>query len=427
MTSGSSGSTGVAAIINSLGAGLRDPEFKKVSVLIATALIDMIGFAIVFPLLPYYALELDATPFQIGWITAAFSIAQLASAPLWGRVSDRRGRRPALLVGLFASCIAYLVFGFATSIWVLLASRLIQGAGGGTTGVLHAYVGDSIEPSRRAQALGWISAATGLGVSIGPSIGSFAFKFGPEVPGLVAAVLCFFNMIFTWRWLPESRKPDSDSGSAHQPRPKVGSAIVSVVTHPRQPVSRLIWIYGAGMLGFSGMTAVFALYLNDKFEIGAEQIGPYFTYVGVLSFVMRAIVLGPAVRRLGEGGAIRLGTVALVIGLAAYPLIPNLIVLWLVMPLIPIGTALTFPATTALMSKVSDRGSLGTTMGVAQAFAGVARVAAPLGATFAFQRFGVGTPFWLAALIVAGVGVLAFRLPETITRRAPDPVESSAQ
>ena len=149
---------------------LRDPEFKKVSVLIATAMIDMIGFAIIFPLLPFYAIELNASPFAIGWIMASFSVAQLGSAPLGGRVCDRHGRRPAVLAGLAASGIAYLVFGYATSLWVLLLSRLVQGAGGGTTAVLHAYVGDAIRPERRAQALGWISAATGLGVSVGPRV-----------------------------------------------------------------------------------------------------------------------------------------------------------------------------------------------------------------------------------------------------------------
>ncbi len=395
----------------------RDPEFKKVSVLIATAMIDMVGFAIIFPLLPFYAIELDASPFAIGWIMASFSVAQLASAPLWGRISDRHGRRPAVLAGLAASGIAYLVFGYAASFWVLLLSRLVQGAGGGTTAVLHAYVGDAIRPERRAQALGWISAATGLGVSVGPLIGSWAVKYGTEVPGLVAAGLCLVNFIFTWKWLPESRAPD-----ATRPRRSIRAAFATVVRQPRETVSRLIWIYGAAMLGFSAMTSVFALYLHDRFAITADKIGPFFTYLGLLNFGMRAIVLGPAVRRLGETGAIRLGTMTLVVGLVAYPLAPSLMILPLVMILMPIGTALLFPSTTALMTKYSDPASLGTTMGVAQAFAGTSRVVAPLAATFLFQRFGSGTPFYVAAVIVAGVGLLAFQLPEQ--RPAPPPGQS---
>ena len=401
-------------------ATLRDPEFKKLSVLIATALIDMLGFAIVFPLLPFYALQLKAPPFVVGWIMAAFSVAQLASAPVWGKVSDRRGRRPALLVGLCASGIAYVVFGFATSIWVLLLSRLIQGAGGGTTGVLHAYVGDAIPAERRAQALGWISAATNVGVAVGPIIGSFAFKFGPAIPGLVAAAMCFLNLIFTWRWLPESRS-FTPAGGVGRPRPAVADAFLAVVTKPRALVSRLVWVYGAGMLGFSAMTSVFALFLGARFGVTAANIGFFFAYVGALNFLMRAVALGPIVRRLGEVGAIRLGTMALVTGLVLYPLVPSLWLLPLVMPLIPIGTALIFPCTTAMISKASDPATLGTTMGVAQSFAGGARVVAPLLSTAVFQQFGTSMPFFLAASIVAGVGLLAFQLPTTMVRPAETP------
>ena len=395
-----------------------DPELKKLTVLIATAFVDMIGFAIVFPLLPFYALRLHASPEVIGVITAAFSVAQLASAPLWGRVSDRYGRRPALLVGLFASAVAFVVFGVANSVWLLFASRLIQGAGGGTTGVAQAYVSDSITPARRAQALGWLSAATSLGVAIGPAIGSWTVHLGSAAPGLVAASLCLVNVFFTWRWLPESKRPSATPPDGIRKRPPVWHALWSVVAHPGKPVSRLMWIYGAGMLGFSAMTSVFALFLDARFGVTEKTIGYFFVYTGVLSFVMRAIVLGPAVRRLGEAGAMRLGTMTLVVGLLVYPSVPNIWLLPLVIPLIPIGTALLFPSTTALMSRAADQTAMGVTMGVAQTFAGLARVVAPLIATSAFQRLGTGTPFYVAALIVAGVGVLAFKLPDAIARPA---------
>lgn len=403
------------AMASRVRTGTRDPEFRKVSVLIGTSFIDMLGFAMVFPLLPFYALNLNATPEMIGVITASFSVAQLASAPLWGWVSDRYGRRPALLVGLTASAIAYVVFGFATTIWLLLASRLIQGAGGGTTGVAQAYIGDSIPPARRAQALGWLSAATSLGVAIGPAVGSLTVNLGPAGPGLVAGGFCLINVYFTWRWLPESRVPSATPADGVQPkRPPMIGRLWSVIAHPGAPVSRLTLIYGAGMLGFAAMTAVFALFLEARFGIDETTIGYFFVYVGVLSFVMRAIVLGPVVRRIGEIGAMKLGTVCLVVGLAIYPLVPNVWVLPLVMPLIPIGTALLFPATTALMSRAADKAHMGATLGVAQTFAGASRVIAPLIATSAFQRAGTGAPFILAALIVAGVGVLAFRLPAAV-------------
>src|ERR671910_174366 len=148
-------------------------QFRRLAVLIGVNFVDMIGFMIVLPLLPFYALELRATPETVGRLIASYSIAQLIAAPLWGRVSDRYGRRPALLIGLSASAIAYVVFGLADSVWLLLLSRMVQGAGGGTTGVAQAYVADTIAPADRARALGWLSAATSAGGVPGPALWVF--------------------------------------------------------------------------------------------------------------------------------------------------------------------------------------------------------------------------------------------------------------
>jgi multidrug resistance protein len=383
-------------------------QFRRLSVLIVTGCVDMIGFAIVLPLLPYYALHLRATPEQIGLMIASFSVAQLLFSPAWGRVSDRYGRRPALLICLTASAVAYVVFALANALWLLFASRLIQGAGGGMTGVAQAYVADTIKPSDRAKALGWLSAASSLGVMLGPVIGSFAARWGQMAPGFVAAGLCLLNLFSAWRWLPESRV--APPGAPHPVRRPVWHAAWSVVRHPQRPVSRFVWIYGAGMLGFSAMTSILALYLQKEFGITERSIGYVFLYVGALSLVMRVALLGPIIHRVGETGAMRLGTVALTLGLLLYPSAASLWVLAAVIPLVPVGTALLFPATTALMSRASDKRELGLTMGVAQTFAGIARVVAPVIATSAFQRFGPSSPFFVAGGIVALVGVLAFRV-----------------
>jgi multidrug resistance protein len=376
-------------------------------VLIAASCVDMIGFAMVLPLLPFYALELNASPQVIGLIISSFSVAQLLSAPLWGRVSDSYGRRPALLIGLAASSVAYIVFGLADSVWLLFASRIIQGAGGGTTGVAQAYVADTIQPERRARALGWLSAATSAGIMIGPVIGSFAAHFGREAPGFVAAALCLINVGFAWKWLPESRTPAERHTVAV--RRSVWAAALGVMRRHDTAVPRLIWIYSVGMLGFSALTSVLSLYLGATFDFTEKTIGYVFLYVGLLSLVIRSVLLGPIVERIGEAWAMRLGTVALTLGLAAYPLATNLWMLGGIMPLVPLGTALLFPSTTALMSRASDKMELGVTMGVAQTYAGIARMTAPVVATFFFQRFGHAMPFYAAALTVALVGILAFR------------------
>jgi multidrug resistance protein len=382
-------------------------KLRRLAVLIAVNVVDMIGFMVVLPLLPFYAQKLDASPEIIGALIASFSIAQLLAAPVWGRVSDRYGRRPALLIGLTASAAAYVVFGLADSLWLLFLSRIVQGAGGGTTGVAQAYVADTMEPADRARALGWLSAATGVGVTLGPALGSLAAHWGHAAPGLVAAALCVINILFAWRWLPES-KPAYDG--VQRPRRPVWHHAWIAIRHPGAGLSRLLWIYGIGMLAFSAMTSVLALYLGAEFGLDERTIGPIFTYIGVLQLVMRSLLLGPIVDRLGEVATMRTGTLLLVIALLLYPQPTTLWGLAAVIPLVPIGTALLFPSTTSLMSRFSDPRELGTAMGVAQTFAGLARVVAPLLATMAFQRLGHGSPFYLAGACVGVVGVLAFQL-----------------
>jgi MFS family permease len=362
----------------------------------------------VLPIMPFYALKLDASPEMIGGIIASFSVAQLLSSPIWGRVSDHYGRRPALLVGLLASAAAFAIFGFANSVWLLFASRIIQGAGGGTTGVAQAYVADSVAPKDRARALGWLSSATAVGLMVGPVLGSFAAHWGQAAPGLIAAGLCLLNVAFAWKWLPESKAPAVPG--ALPIRKPIWHAAWVVVRHPRGPVPKLTWIYAAGMLGFTSMTSVLALYLGEVFCFTEETIGYVFLYVSTLSLVMRSVLLGPIVHRIGETGAMRAGTIFLFFGLVLYPHVHSLWGLAPVMALVPIGTALLFPATTALMSHATEKSELGTTMGVAQTFAAISRVIAPLMATSAFQRFGIGAPFYIAGGVVALVGVLAFRL-----------------
>jgi len=389
---------------------------RKLSVLMAAAFVDMLGFAMIFPLLPFYALRLGAQDRVIGWMIASFSIVQMASAPLWGRFSDRLGRRASILIGLGTSSAAFLVFGFAVSIWMLFASRIVQGLGGGTTGVLQAYVADVTEPKDRAKALGWLSAATGLGVMIGPAIGSLAFKFGHATPGIVAAALCVVNIAFAWRWLPESYPEDRRPGAvgvAGVPPVSISSMVLDVIRRPRDEISRLTWIYAAGMLGFMSETAVLALYLAADFGVTEESIFIFFVYVGGIGVIMRALLLGKLVDWLGEVRLMRVGAAILALGLIVIPIPTNVFTLGLALGLVPIGTACLFPAVSALISHRAERTKLGQTLGVQQAFGGMARVLAPIWATEAFQTLGQSTPFYISGLIVAMMGLITLGVRPT--------------
>ena len=390
---------------NELSARSRQ-DFRRLLVLIAVSCLDLMGASMIFPLIPFYAVKLNISPVAIGAIFASFFVAQLIAAPIWGRVSDHYGRRPALLIGLGCLGAGYLIFGFANSVWLLLLSRIVQGAGGGTTGVTQAYVADTVQPEDRARALGWLSAATNLGTMIGPVVGSFATYWGQAGPGVIAGTLCLINFMFAWKLLPESRQ----AATSPTVRKPVWHGAWMVLRRPGGTVQRLTLIYAVGMFGFSTMSGVLSLFLGAEFGFTERTIGYVFLYVGMFSVIMRSALIGPIVDRIGEPWSMRVGAVCLIMGLLGYSAAPNLWFLAAIIPLIPIGTALLFPATTALMSKASAKNEVGTTMGIAQTFAGISRLIAPLTATTLFQYAGHRSPFLFAAAAVGLVTVLAVQV-----------------
>ncbi|MBX3174306.1 MAG: MFS transporter [Gemmatimonadaceae bacterium] len=399
-----------------------------------TAFVDMVGLLMVLPLLPFYATRfvgrgplwqaLDAVGMGgegtvIALLVSSFAVAQLLSAPAWGRVSDRYGRRPALMIGLGASFVAYIVFAFAGNLELLFLSRIVQGAGGGTVGVIQAYVADATEPQDRAKALGWLSAATNAGVALGPAIGSFSARMGPEWPGLLAAVITVVNMGFAWKYLTESNE---QAGVRTADRPKVSGSretLLRVTTHPTLPASRLIWIYAIGMGAFQGMTAILALFLYDRFGINETNIGWVFVYIGALSVFTRAVLLGPAVDRYREPRLSRYGGAFLTAGLLALPFTTNYTSLALAVLLIPLGTAFTFPCVTGMLSQVIPNHERGLYMGVQQTFGGLARVVGPIWAGFAYDYLGKGVPFFTGAALAAFTIVIGMGIEAHIPARKP--------
>src|SRR6266550_6201352 len=388
----------------------------KLAVLIITNFVDMVGLLMIIPLMPFYAREMGGGALIVAILMGSFTAAQLVSAPWWGRFSDRYGRRPALLVGLTASCIAYVVFAFANSIWLLLLSRVVQGAGGGTVGVIQAYVADSVEPSNRAKALGWLSAATNVGVAIGPAIGSAALRLGSRGPGITAATLCFINIFFAWKFLRESR----DMTEAHEKKPRASRTVIAhVLTHPGEAAPRLIWVYAIAMGAFSGLMAILALFLADRFGVSKDNIWIFYTYVGAISVITRAGILGRMVDRYGEAYLSRIGLTLLATGLATLPLARGYVSLAIAVALIPLGTAFTFPCVTSMLSRVISSRERGLYMGVQQTFGGLSRVIIPLWAGFSYDHFGKTVPLFTSAALVFGTIVLGFGIDDGRKAAAP--------
>jgi multidrug resistance protein len=415
----------------------------KLVVLMITAFIDMVGTLMIIPLLPFYAKSFGANGLTIGLLVASFAIAQLLSAPMWGRFSDKYGRRPALMVGLAASAIAYIIFAYADSLWLLFLSRLVQGSGGGTVSVIQAYVADALKPEDRAKGLGWLSAATNAGVALGPVLGSQFMGLGPHAPGLAAAALCIMNMGFAWRYLVESRDMAEARTTTHK-RGRSREAVLRVITHSGEPAPRLIWIYAIGIGAFQGMNAILALFLAARFAVTTATIGYFYTYIGIISVLTRAFILGWAVDRFGEAKLSRFGQVLLTIGLATMPFMHRMtdpaafaqrlggvlpvsavallpfLPLALAVALLPLGTAFTFPCVTALLSRVIPSSERGLYMGVQQTFGGTARVLFPIMAGWAFDRFPE-LPFLVSAGLVAGTILLGLGMEEFIQpKREPE-------
>lgn len=384
-------------------AGLRSRSpMAQLLVLFVTAFVDMVGLAMIVPLLPYYATKFGASATIVGVLVSAFSVAQLLVAPVWGRFSDRYGRRPAILAGLVITAGAYAIFGFADSVLALLLSRIVQGLGGGTIGVVQAYVADASTPSERVKSLGWLSAVTSLGAVVGPAFGSAAVALGGRhAPGIAAAVLSLLVAAFAWAYLREPKVVSATSGS-NQATSRLTSreAVTRVLTHWGEPASRLIWIYAIGIGAFYGTIQIASLLLMQRLGVTEQNVGYFVMYLGAMGVIVRTLILGRLVDALGEPRLARLGIMLLAAGLAATGLAHGPLLLFVGFTLMPLGTAFLFPCVTGLLSSAVRTSERGLFMGVQHTFGGVSRVAFPIAAGLLIDRFDVGVPYWVAGLCV---------------------------
>jgi MFS family permease len=392
----------------------------RLLVLFVTAFVDMVGLTMIIPLLPFYATELGASATVVGLLVSAFSVAQLAVAPVWGRFSDRYGRRPAILAGLLLTSCAYVIFAFAGSVPILLLSRLVQGLGGGTIGVVQAYVADASRPEERTKSLGWLSAVTSLGAVAGPAFGSLMISIGGKAaPGLAAAGLALLVAGFAARFLAESRQLGVSGSHAVPSTTSPRQAIIRVLSYWHEPASRLIWIYTISIGAFYGTIQVVPLLLMNRLGVTEHNIGYFVMYLGGMGVVVRSLLLGRLVDSLGEARLSRLGIVLLAAGLACTGLASHGGILFLGFTLMPLGTAFLFPCVTGLLSRVVPSNERGLYMGVQHTFGGLSRVLFPVAAGLLMDRFGVGVPFWISALLVLATLPFAWGLAESLPPESP--------
>ncbi len=393
---------------------------SPLAVLFAAVLVDMLGFGIVLPLLPFYAESFGATPLQVTVLMASFSAMQLAAAPFWGRVSDRVGRRPLLIGSLVASSVSYLLFGLAHTYWLLLLSRMAAGAAGGTITIAQAYVADRTAHEERARGMGHLGAASGLGVMLGPAVGGLAARWwGLGAPGYVAAGFCALNALAAYYLVPESHTDEHRTAAGQAAT--LSSWLRAMTSYP---LSVLLSVYFLTISSFTAMTAVLALYLERAFGVNARDMAVLFTLSGATTVVVRGALLGRLVKRFGESATVRLGTCALLAALVLLPVLPAERWAMPVVALYALGAGTLFPALASLVSRATDRASQGSIIGGSQVVGGLGRVLGPLWAGFFFQQVGIATPFNVAAVLVLCALLVGLRIPQRT--RPPVPADAVA-
>jgi len=346
-------------------------------IVFVTIFIDLVGFGIVIPLLTFYAEEFQATPLDVGLLMAVYSLMQFVFAPIWGNLSDRIGRRPVLFWTILGSTVGYLMLGFAGSLAMVYAGRIVAGITGGNLATAQAYIADVTTRENRARGMGLFGMAFGLGFIFGPAIGGVLSQFGTHVPFLFAAVLSFVNAVLLYFILPESRHKTTDAAV-----PKVGRLTALMTSMRERRFATLVIDYFLLVMSFSMMTTSFAYLTLVKFGYGAAETGYLLAFVGLLAAVIQGVVFGGLARRFGEVRLVVAGSFVLALTMFAVPYVGQnsggLIALLIVVAAFAIGNSIASPALTSLASKTAADNEQGQALGILQSSASLARAIGPL-------------------------------------------------
>lgn len=364
-----------------------------------TVFIDLMGFGIILPLLPFWAEKLGANPIEVGLILTIYAVAQFLFTPVLGSLSDRFGRRPVIIVSLLIEAVSFALSALAGSLLMLLFARFIGGVGASNMSSAQAVVADVTPPEGRARGMGLIGAAIGMGFVVGPAIGGVLAGQGQVVPFWAAMGVALINALLVLAFLPETRKrPRTGSGETVQP-PLRGVLGGWRRAFASPALARLILVNLFFTLAFTAMEAVFPLFTQRVFHWDATQNGYIFTYVGVVIVIMQGGLVGMLVKRFGEQRVLIGGLVMLAIGLLLLPLSQTLAVLLIALAVLSAGDGAVTPSTSALLSFASPAEAQGETLGIAQGAAGLGRVVGPLAAGALFS-LGIGVPFAAGGAIV---------------------------
>lgn len=384
-----------------------------------TLFLDFVGFGMILPVLPYFALDLQASAEEVTLLATAFSLAQFVMAPVLGRWSDRRGRRPVMLLSIAGAVVSGLIVGWANALWIVFAGRLFAGACKANMSTAFAIVSDVVAPEQRAKYMGMMGAALGMGFVFGPAIGGeLSSENFPTLPFFVSAGLSFVNLVMAWFWLPETHNPSENPTRVEQSRwaliqSKWGTA--------------LGWLFAVCLVfyvAFSMMEAVFALFNEAVWGWGPRETGRYLGFIGIVVALVQGGVVPRLVPRLGETRSLVWGMGTMMLGLAALAGAPDLqasmggegwlrsgmVAYWIGGFLLAAGNAVVSASSSVLVSLLSTREDQGLNMGLRESAAAVGRILGPMGAGVAFGQVSPSAPLWIAAGLCLAILPVAQRV-----------------
>jgi predicted MFS family arabinose efflux permease len=368
---------------------------SALAILFVIVFVDLLGFGMVIPVMPLYAERLGASDASVGWLSTVYSLMQIVFSPIWGRLSDRIGRRPVLLASIAATAAAFAMYGASTSFAGLLAARAFAGAATANIAIARAFVADVTPPEGRARGMGIIGAAFGLGFVLGPALGGILSTHSLSLPPYVAAALAAANGVAAFFILPE---PEERAVREEARR----SRFAAFFSEMRRPgIRRLTWIYGLTVLAFSAMEATYALLVTKRYGFDPVHTNYLFAYIGVLVVIVQGGLIGRLTRSFGEKKLLVAGLVLQAIALAALPFVVGKAGVVLATAPLAVGSGLSQPSLSSLLSRLARADDQGGTLGIGESAAALGRVVGPVSGTWTFAYVSVAFPY------VAGAGFMA--------------------
>ncbi len=392
----------------------RPGSLSPLLAIFIVVVVDLIGFGLYIPLLPFYAESFNAAPWIVGMAMATYSCAQFISAPFWGHVSDRRGRKPVLLLGMAGSAVSYVWLGYADSLTELFLARALNGLMAGNIAAAFAYVADVTSRENRAKGMGIVGAAFGLGFIAGPAIGGLLAGSDPAhadffSPAMAAAGLSAAAFVLTLLLVTEVRTPQPPSENA----PSRWAQLRNGLSTPG--LGGLLTMILLATFVFAGLESTFAMWSRREFGWGPEQNGYLFAGIGVMSALVQGGMIGRLSRRFGERKLVVYGAIAFAAGLALLPFAETLVVLIVAMSVAAFGFSIMSPSLNTLVSLQVDEANQGSALGLTRSVATFARIIGPAWAGAMFSMLGRDSPYFLGAVVILAVAAIAISVNRQIS------------